>query len=197
MTCIVGIEHDGNVWIGGDALAMDSNDGDVTTLAHPKIFMLPGGLPGGFVVGHTGGIRGQQALRYGIDWNAVLGAPMWSERVIPDDRVMHFLCTAFVSAVIKAYRDFGVAVTRDGQEKGEPFLLGFQGKLYEVEDEFAVIRHVRPYAVVGCGRKYALGALAVLDDQVPVEKRIRMALQAAATHNAGVAGPFTIVSGAA
>lgn len=191
MTCIVGFEQGGQVWIGGDSCAMDCNDGDVISLAQPKVWELPGGI----LIGHTGGIRGQQALRFGIDWNAVMAWPHWNGLQVPENLVMEFLCRAFVPAAIKAYREFGVAVTRDGQERADPFLLGFQGKLYEIEEEFAVIRSTRPYAAVGSGRKYALGAMAVLDDQIPVEKRIRMALQAAATHNVGVTGPFTVIGG--
>lgn len=134
-------------------------------------------------------------MRYGIDWGAVATWPHWFSGKVSDSCAMDFLCRIFVAEVIKAYRCFGVAITRDGQERGEPFLVSFQGKLYEVEDEFAVIRSTRGYASVGSGRKYALGALAVLDATTPVEKRIRMALQAAATHDAGVAGPFSVVSG--
>lgn len=190
MTCIVGYEQDGRVWIGGDARAMDFQSGDITTLAEPKVWRCAG-----LLFGHTGGIRGQQALRYGIDWSALNASDLWSQGKIRDSLVVEFLCTVFIRAVIKAYRDFGVTVTRDGVERGEAFLLGFQGKLYEVEDEFAVVRSTRPYAAVGAGRRFALGAMAALEDHVAsVEARIGMALQVAADHEASVAGPFTIIS---
>jgi ATP-dependent protease HslVU (ClpYQ) peptidase subunit len=50
-----------------------------------------------------------------------------------------------------------------------------------------------PYAAVGCGESYALGALHAMEPTLSPKKRITRALEAAAFFSNGVTAPFHIM----
>jgi ATP-dependent protease HslVU (ClpYQ) peptidase subunit len=184
LTCIVGLEHEGCAWIGGDAIAVDDSQ-DSMILTSPKVFAL---MDGQLVVGHSGGLRELQALKYGL---ADLTAPL------PDvGREEQWLCGAFADSVRDAFRRFGILKNENGVEKTGCFLIGLRGGVYLFEESCGVLRSVKGYAALGCGAKYALGAISALSRYSPntPARMIEIALYAASQHNAWVKGPFTILS---
>ena len=185
MTCIVGLEHDGIAWLGGDSIAVDDSQ-DSMILTSPKVFALMGGQ---LLIGHSGGLREQQALKYGL---ADMSCPM---PVVGGEEA--WLCTAFADSVRDAFRRFGILKNENGVEKAGAFLVGLAGGVYLFEESCGVLRGQKGYAALGCGAKYALGAISALSRRgfttAPV-KMIEIALYAAAQHNAWVKGPFTILS---
>ncbi len=178
MTCIVGLEHGGAVYMGGDSAAVSGYD--VTLDSIPKVF-----LNGDMIFGFTSSFRMGQLLRY---------------KLVPPPRkrsrdVMHYLVNDFVDAVRACFNESGyMKKINTIEDQGGNFLLGYAGRLYQVHTDFTVIRGNRGFDAVGCATT-AHGAMAATVKMRDPVKRIRLALQVAETTNIGVRRPFTILKG--
>lgn len=181
MTCIVGLEHDnGMVSIGGDSAGVNSWL-QIRIRVDEKVF-----INGPMIFGFTSSFRMGQLLRYSLSIPEQLPSQT-------DD--YKFMCTAFIDAVRKCLKDGGYAKTKDGEESGGTFLVGYKGKLYRVDDDFQVGRTVRNFEACGCGMDFALGAMvSTMGQPMSAEDRITRALEAAAQFSAGVAPPFLVLS---
>ena len=179
MTCIVDLVDNGKVYIGGDSAGCAGYD--VRIREDQKVFR-----NGNMVFGFTTSFRMGQLLQY------CLNIPDHDPRL--DD--FKYLCTDFMDAVIKCFKDKGFATIEDGTVVGGQFLLGYKGKLYYVGDVFQVGKDVDGFDSVGCGMYYAKGAMAILykDSTLTAEEKIIKTLTTVAEYSAGVAGPFNIVS---
>jgi len=183
MICIVGMEHKGVVYLGGDSAA--TSGWDTRIQAAPKVFKL-----GEFVMGYTTSFRMGQLLQYEF-------TP--PENDCDDD--MAYMVTRFVPALRECMKKGGFTAVKESQETGGVFLVGYRGKLYKVIDEFSVLRSQDGYEAVGCGDRYALVAVWVRlrhaeqksgQPMSPIVT-LQLALEAAAYFSNGVASPFTFV----
>lgn len=181
MTCVVGIAHEGAVYVGADSAGTDGWLRQ-TIRADEKVF-----TKGPFVMGFAGSFRMGQLLRYKL---SVAEQPS----TLSDHEYVH---TWFLDAVRQCLKDGGYAEVKNNVELGGYFLLGYRGELYQVESDFQVGRPVEPYAAIGCGEEYALGALDVLLAKGVKDPRaaIKTAIGVAAYRSAGVAGPTVVVRG--
>ncbi len=185
MTCIVGIEHNGQVYLGGDSAGVAGLD--IVTRADEKVFRNEE-----FVMGFTSSFRMGQILRYAFK------PPEQSFR--KDD--MQYMVTDFIDAVREVYRQKGYLHKSNEVESGGTFLVGYRGKLYCVESDFQVGRVHHGFDACGCGYAYAMGALhatsGILDkedgSQLGPNERLQIALEAAARFSAGVRPPFVFVN---
>lgn len=175
MTCIAGVSHDGKVWIGADSAGVSG--WSLRVRADEKVFR-----NGPFIMGFTTSFRMGQLLRYSLN------PPEQTEK---DDHA--YLCTAFVDAVRECLKSGGVATREKEAEAGGDFLLGYRGSLYHVAEDYQVARAAGGIDAVGCGRDVAIGALAATPKATP-RKRVLGALRAAEEFNAGVRGPFKVLS---
>lgn len=184
MTCIVGLEHDGDVWIGGDSAGVGPGYG-LTVRADVKVFTRDRG-PDRWAFGFCGSFRVGQLIRYSL------------ELPVPDDDddLYEFMVTDFVDALRSALDIGGALFRKGGVEWGETFLVGLRGVLFCVEEDFQVGRAVDPYVSVGCGDDPARGAMHALSTVTDLDPdaRILTALAAAERHSAGVRSPFLVVS---
>lgn len=177
MTCIVGLEHQGKVYVGGDSASVSGLD--ITTYAPGKVFR-----NGPLVIGYTSSFRMGQVLQYNLK-------PPAHARGVGD---MRYLVTALVPALRQCLADAGYTEKHNGRESGGTFLLGYRGRLYSIHDDFQVNRNADGRNAIGCGYAYALGSLhATRAMRKPVD-RIREALLAATRYSAGVAAPYKVVS---
>lgn len=176
MTCIVGIARFGVVHIGGDSAGVSGLD--LTVRADPKVFR-----NGPFVMGFTTSFRMGQLLRFAFT------PPEHPEGL--DDYA--FMVTRFIDGVRECLKAGGYAKKDNEVEQGGQFLVGYRGQLYEVGSDYQVAIPAYGFAAIGCGADLALGALHALSPETD-HRRILNALEAAATFNAGVCGPFTIIS---
>ena len=178
MTCIVGVEHQGRVWIGADALITDSY-WTKDRAAHPKVFQ-----GGEFLIGWSGSVRMGQLLQYALTVPARL----------PEQSEHGYLCTTFVDAVRDCLRAGGNQIVKDEAAAADGrFLLGYAGALYAVAQDYQVFHSRRGYAACGGGATYALGSLHATAKNPDPEERIRLALDAASTFSADCGGPFTVI----
>lgn len=170
MTCIVGIQYDGGVIIGGDSASVAG--WSRTVRADQKVF-----TNGAYLIGFTASWRIGQLLHYSLEVPPIIGADL--------DR---FMATVFVNAVRQTLKAGGV-------DEGPEFLVGVAGQLYCVHPTYQVERTLAGYNAVGCGADIALGSLHTTDlpNTQPAE-RIRLALAAAAAWSSGVVEPFKAIN---
>lgn len=170
MTCIVGLEHKGEVYIGGDSLGINSSTLEKTVREDVKVFH-----NGPFIMGCTSSFRMIQLLQFKFK-------PPTHENGIDD---MRFMVNNFIDAVKRCFSD-------GGYDKGI-FLVGYKGKLYSVEEDFQIAKSSLPYESCGCGSRFAMGAMYANAHLKKPSDRIRNALEAAAEFSAGVGGPYLIL----
>jgi len=174
VTCIVGIQHSGRVYIGGDSAGVSGYS--LTLRADAKVFRV-----GPYVMGFTSSFRMGQLLRYAFN------PPR------PTGDLDKFMATVFVDAVRATLKDGGWLTKTSEQEEGGTFLVGARGTLYAVHSDFQIARTIAGYDAVGCGAELALGSLHSTSGRQP-RARVLAALSAAEAHSSGVAGPFVIES---
>jgi ATP-dependent protease HslVU (ClpYQ) peptidase subunit len=173
MTCIVGVAHEGRVIIGGDSAGVGGYN--LTIRADRKVFRT-----GPFIMGFTTSFRMGQLLA------VKLVPPRWH----PEDDPWRYMVGDFVDAV-RACRSTGGFLKKDSSvESGGSFLVGFRGRLFNIEDDFQVGESECGFGATGCGESYALGSLA--ETTGDPRKRVLRALAAAERFSAGVKGPFHI-----
>ena len=179
MTCIIGLVHDGKVWLGGDSAGTDSNYSQ-TIRADQKVFQ-----SGPFLMGFCGSFRMGQLLHY------TLRVP--EQRSDQGDE--EFMCTTFIEHVRECLRYGGFTYIDKNVESGGNFLVGYRGSLYEIEEDFQVGRPTKDFLAIGCAEDFAMGAMNILMDSEEINPKtiLRTALKTAEEFSAGVAGPFVIM----
>jgi ATP-dependent protease HslVU (ClpYQ) peptidase subunit len=172
VTCIVGVQHEGRVYIGGDSAGVAGRT--LTPRSDPKVF-----TNGQYLMGFALSFRMGQLLRYAFK------APE------PKGNLDRFMATTFADAVRDCFERGGFLQSDRGREEGGLFLIGVHGQLYSFEADHQFCRTHDDYLAIGCGDDVALGSLHSTRGQAP-RTRIKKALEAAAYHNTGVCGPFVI-----
>lgn len=187
MTAIVGLVDDGEVWMGADSAGVAGLS--LVVRKDPKVF-----ISGPFIVGFTSSFRMGQILRFGES-----GQRLDDAKFVRDLQSITDPWEAMVSEVVpwlrKAFKSAGYAETENGKEWGGTFLIGYRGRLFQVEGDFQVGESSHGFDAVGCGQEMALGSLHTSrfkPDWGP-QQRVRTALEAAQEFSAGVRGPFTIL----
>jgi len=174
MTCIVGIADKGHVTIGGDSAGVGGYD--LRVRKDPKVFR-----NGPFLMGYTSSFRMGQLLRFAF-------TPPEHPKDMDIDR---YMMTVWIDAVRECFKAGGYAAKNSDRESGGVFLVGYQGRLFRIDDDFQVGETVDGYDACGCGDSFALGAMHATQGYPPLQ-RVRIALEAAERWSAGVRGPFTI-----
>lgn len=186
MTCIVGIAHDGHVYMGADSAAVESSSRFLQTLAEPKLF-----INGEFLIGYTSSFRMGQLLQFKF-------APPKQKENQGD---FQYMCTDFIDAIRECLASGGFKSVDKYVETGGTFLVGYRGCIYKVQDDFAILRSEDSADACGCGAYYALSAIAAFKTipyyPIPVpdwtKSILSKALQIAERYSGGVRGPFTIL----
>lgn len=174
MTCIVGFVEGSQVWIGGDSASVGGYD--LTVRADQKVFR-----NGPMIFGFTSSFRMGQLLRY------ALTVPDHDPRV----DVEKYMATTFIDAVRECLKTHGFATKDKEVEQGGTFLVGYNGWLFRIDDDYQVGIPADGFAAVGCGGEAARGAL-FATPELKGRERAELALKAAERCSAGVRGPFNI-----
>lgn len=181
MTCIIGIQAQGKVWIGGDSAGVDVGSLAVSNRSDPKVFR-----NGPYIIGFTSSFRMGQLLQY-------------SDLPVPDTwDVNKFMVTTFIDAVREIGERGGyIGKDSEGREDFGTFIVGFEDKMYYIDSDLQVGIHNDGLAACGCGEGFALGSVWSLRQNSPSMapiNLIRNGLEAAAYHSGGVRPPFVILS---
>lgn len=178
MTCIIGWVENNKVWVGGDSAGVGGLK--IRTRADSKVFK-----NGEMLFGFTSSFRLGQLLRYSLE------IPEQPRK--KDD--YEYMCTDFINAVSEMLERKKYAKVSDNEISIGFFLVGYKGKLYEIQSDLQVTKPTLNYEAVGCGADIAMGALyALKDHKIKPKEKITKALEAACEFSAGVRAPFTILN---
>jgi len=171
MTCIVAIKDKSGVYIGGDSQA--SSGLDAFQREDPKVFKKDN-----MIFGFTRSYRMGQLIQYAMP-----------EIIYNTTDPFGFLCKAFIPELLKCLKDNNYAKVSDNKASGGTFIIGFQGRIFSIEDDFQVAEPSYPYDSCGCGRPYAIGALhQIINMDLSTKVKIGLAIETAGEFSNGVGG---------
>lgn len=173
MTCIVGVEHNNKVYIGGDSMAAAGWDSH--TIDFKKVFR-----NGEFLIGYSNSFRMGQLLQHSLS--------IPKQNNIDD---YSYIITCVVPTVQELFIDNRFGKLSDNRVEGGDFLLGYRGKLYKIDSDFQVMRYKSGVYALGCGYAYALGSV-ITNKSDDVKERILTALSVSAEFSNGVCPPFYV-----
>jgi hypothetical protein len=139
---------------------------------------------GEFLMGFTSSFRMGQLLRYRFK----------PPTIEVGQEIDAYMATAFIDGVRQCLKDGGFAQVVNGVERGGCFLVGFKGRLFQVDSDFQVGEPADGYDACGAGAEIVLGSLYSSRKETNCPKRLTLALSAAAHHSAAVRGPFLVMS---
>ncbi len=180
MTCIIGFTKKGRMYMGGDSAGVGPSF-SLKIRRDRKVF-----IKGNMIFGFTSSFRMGQILQNCFE------IPRQPYR----KNDFEYMCSDFIDALRKTLKDKGFITTKDGNEQGGTFLVGYKGTIYQVNEDFQVGCARESFDACGCGEDVALGAMAILVSEAKEDPKtiIRIALETAERFSAGVRGPFTILS---
>jgi len=176
MTCIVSLVEDRTVWMGADSAGVSGLS--LSVRKDPKIYKVKEML-----FGFTSSFRMGQLLGYKFI------VPIHEDNL----SIEEYMSTSFIDALRTTLKDGGYARTKDGAEEAGNFLVGYRGRIFNINSDYQVGENLVDYDAVGCGADIALGSLFSTSSRAP-EDRITIALKAAEAFSAGVRGPFLVES---
>ena len=131
MTCIIAYKNKkGNVVLAGDK--MGSNGYTHSTIKEPKVFK-----KGDFMLGYTTSFRMGQILHH--LWNP-------PQRKV-DQNHCNYIYTDVIPSFIKIFDD-----NKFGKDASYGFfIMIFEGRIYEVQENMSILERERNVVSVGCG----------------------------------------------
>jgi ATP-dependent protease HslVU (ClpYQ) peptidase subunit len=182
MTCIVAISQNGTVYMGSDHAASDDKSGWIMARKEPKVFKV-----GQYGVAFTDSFRMGQILQY--SWTPPKYTPTKTNSGLDK-----FMRTKFIDSVKAAFKDHGFGdIGGNDEDTGGIFIVGLEGRIFVVDEDFHVGENVVNYMAEGSGGMFALGALHATKNQKNPRLRIKAALEAASEFSMSVAPPFTYI----
>lgn len=188
MTCIAGYRQDGQVWIGGDAMA--SNSEDYRLVKAPKVFRKKRNDIE-MIIGYAGCFRKGQIIQYALELSDMHKQGKMSN--------MKYISTVFADAVYEVWDENSQRVCFDengNDDATTDLLIGFKGELFILEDDYSVYQHDTNYESIGIGRTPALACFSALEDIMqliePADK-VERALEVSSQFSKDVRPPFTIL----
>ena len=175
MSCVVGYRTKDYVIIGADSCAIS---GYVNRSRKDlKIFQ-----NGPCLIGCVGSFRMMNLLHYSL--------------AIPERKKMdvdRWMNTVFIDVVRECLKDGGYAKKENNVECGGQFMAAVWNRLFIVESDFQIAEYRKPYAAMGSGEEFAMGALYAMEkaNEHPYDQ-VGVALAAAAQFTQSVGRPFHI-----
>ena len=183
MTCIVAIAQNGIVYMGSDHAASDEKTGWILSRKEPKCFKV-----GQYGVAFTDSFRMGQILQY--SWTPPKYTPTKTNSGLDK-----FMRTKFIDSVKQAFKDngYGSIGSPSDEDTGGIFIVGVEGRIFTIDEDFHVGENVVNYMAEGSGGQIALGALYATKNQKNPKLRLKAALEAATEFNMSVAAPYTYI----
>ena len=173
MTCVAAIAERERIYMAADSAGVAGLS--LHLRRDPKIYRVGSQM----LIGFTSSFRMGQLLGYSL--------------TLPEHRdntpVERYMTTAFIDAVRTCLKNGGWAKKEHEVESGGQFLVGYRGRLFEVDSDFQVGESLQNYAAVGSGFEIALGSLHSTK-AMTARKRLSLALDSAERFSAGVRRPF-------
>lgn len=175
MTCVAGVVQGGRVYLGADSQVTGAGV-RMSAPAALKVFRL-----GSLLVAGAGPVSELQAARY-------LEIPNLLRRV--EDPLQYVVNV--LTRHLRASLSHAGQLDPDGTWNSV-LLVGVQGRLFSVGNDFAVVEHT-DHAAAGTGHRFALGSLYTTENASSPEWRLRIAIEAACALSTSCGGPITIIA---
>jgi len=180
MTCIIGYldRKTNDIFMGSDSAGVDAYF--MQKRLDEKVF-----IKDGMIFGFCGSFRMGQILRYSFKIPE-------KEKSMDD---YEYLCGIFIDSLIECFKDKGFAVINNNEVTTEgSFLVGFNGSLYQIGNDFQVAKHMYDFDSVGSAGTIALGALSILE-KLDIEPEIKVftALYSTLNFSCQVSAPFNVL----
>lgn len=180
MTCIIGLVHEGKVYIGGDRAAVDG--WKKNTSAHSKVFRV-----GEFIIGTCGSHRMAQIIEY--EFKPTVQAEGEAD--------LHYLVVTVASELRTLLSSRGIIGKNDDNE--DEFeggcLVGYKGNLYRLSSNFQIAHFERHFDGIGSGSPFALGAMQVMEtNNYDPATKVRIALETSGILCCDVAPPYDVLT---
>ena len=176
MTTIIGVQYEDSCVISSDSRVAEG--GKVYT--HPE--MVKAVERGSYIIGGAGDYRALQVVLHG--WSPPLVTAKAKTNLY--EFVINKVVPSLKSTLLEAGVDFDKETTTPESKLELSLLLGVNGVLFEIDDDFSVAMSDNHFYGIGTGGDYAVGALhagaTVLD-----------AMRIAAINNNGTSAPFHIL----
>lgn len=177
MSVVVGVEGDQYVAMAGDHFWGHQDRSICKT--QPKVFRKPlaqhpsiGEESTEMLIGVTGRPRVSQLLRFHFNAPTREHGPLV------------YLTGSFVTALKSLFHNHGIL--KEEHEVQEVYessiLVGIEGGIYQISNNFQVTRAEEGYMAIGVGYKFAYGALASMDEELTPDTRATRAVRATAQH---------------
>jgi hypothetical protein len=174
MTCVIGLIHEGEIWMGYDSSSVGGYDMRETKLC--KAFTVDR-----FAIGYTDSFRMGQLLQYELKIPPQAG---------PDD--LEGMVTVFIPAVRRLFMDNGFSIDNSGGIKSGHCMVGYNGRLFFIDDDFQVNEYSDEFSAIGHAAPYALGAMYSNSHISDPAERILDALNAACRFSASTVDPLVV-----
>lgn len=190
MTLIIGLKHNGKVYMGADSAGVADNH--IVRRKDSKLFKL-----GDFLIGCTTSFRMIQIIQFSFKPPKFIDIRDVEDNANIGKDIFEYLCTDFIDALRDTFKDkgFGSFAGKEGDEGGT-FLLAYRDRLFEIDSDFQVGENTDNYNAVGSGLYHAFGALHALTGKpneiykdTPKEV-VEAALSASCQHCTTVSRPF-------
>lgn len=169
--------------MGSDHAASDDKTGWILSRKEPKCFKV-----GQYAVAFTDSFRMGQILQY--SWTPPKYTPTKTNSGLDK-----FMRTKFIESVKQAFKDggYGSIGSSSDEDTGGIFIVGLEGRIFTIDEDFHVGENVVNYMAEGSGGQIALGALHATKNQKNPKLRIKAALEAATEFNMAVSAPYTYI----
>ncbi len=169
--------------MGSDHAASDDKTGWILSRKEPKCFKV-----GQYGIAFTDSFRMGQILQY--SWVPPKYTPTKTNSGLDK-----FMRTKFVDSVKQAFKDggYGSIGSSSDEDTGGIFIVGVEGRIFTIDEDFHVGENVFNYMAEGSGGQIALGALYATKNQKNPKLRLKAALEAATEFNMSVAAPYTYI----
>lgn len=176
MTVIAALAEDGHVYMSGDSAVVNSNTLGLQRISDPKVIK-----KGDMLFGTCGSVRLAQIIRY------LFKVPGDNLKTDGSDYVIKVLLPEL--KVCMEDNDY-----LNGDEEsfggGDAILIGYQGKLYTIYQDFAALCSSDGIEAIGIAADLAIGALAAQDTNKDAIQRLNIAMLACEKFNSMVRAPF-------
>lgn len=185
MTCLAGIIDKINdcVWLGGDSLG--SNGYDKAVYIQTKVFRNK--LFKNVIMGSTNTFRHIDLLRYSD--NLFEEIDLYKNTQIDHE----YMVTKFIPNLINLFN--GGIKSIGETDRGANLIVCVKNKIFEIQEDYSVLEPMLGFCSVGCGQNFAYGSMfSTKDLDIPIPKKIELALESAEQCGCGVQRPFTIIN---
>lgn len=181
MTIIAALRDGDTIYMGADSWISDGENGEGTRSSTPKVWKKDE-----LCFGATGSARTIDLLCRQLTITCARRAP----------DAFDFLSVNVATAIRMLLAEHGQLKNDDGIEQmnDTALVIGCRGRLFEMDNEFAVWESHADYVAIGAAQDLALGSLHTsAQSTMTPPQRIKAALEASEEFCSQIRGPFTLL----